>query len=401
MVQVGTTSVLPLHVAIESIALETIELTKKGRSHSKPYLVGDPGMGKTEMVRTFCAKKGYRCICLSPGLQPLERFSGIPDFVVKGEDGQPTTVWSVPEFIHQVKEVNVKSNDYETPIIIFFDDWHTADQEIQKIGFELFTYHKYSNYELPKNSYFILAGNEKSIAGAKIQLSAIRNRLLEIKVKPDLDYWIENYAIPKSIMDEGIAFFDSQEYQSYFQEKESANEPFGSPRQWVSAFNFIDNMRQKNGGVIDNSLLSSILRGSVSSAAATAFYEFYLLYSKVDTRILFESGKVVLPENASDLYAYLIANNNRFYSLWNEHEDVKKKIEISKKYKLLLEALQEKEKEKLTVLLKRLISKPGNRELGLTSGGDIHRWMIEKDIYTQSQIDSIYKNLEYVISVGS
>lgn len=310
---------LPLHEAVK-LSLSSVGMRSRGIEHNLFYIIDSPGSGKTRTIESEVAKAGFGFCPYSPALERIEKFGGIPDmYWTDGEQKQLRTIWSVPQMI---TEINDAATKYPY-VVVLFDDWHLCDEDLQRIGFEVFTYYKMNNNPIANNVIFILAGNESSAAGAKIQLSAIRNRSTVLYTYADVKNWINNYAIPNDIHPAGISFFSNPMNQDIFQEKESTVEQFGSPRSWTSLFNtikFIEENKvlheedEDNNLVVPSKYIHAVAQGCVSRTAAERFMLHYEIFKNVDVNKLLDKGIVQIPGESVNRYCYAIAITYEFYS---------------------------------------------------------------------------------------
>lgn len=313
---------IPLHEGIE-LALDFISAKRNGKDVTIPYLQSAPGAGKTQLLSWFLESvKKYGLIACTPAIERNEKFGGIPNFELVNDEeygDQLNTIWSVPEIISLARE---KSKKYEE-VILFLDDFHLCNSEKQSIFFEFFTHKKLGKHKLPENVSFILAGNTTAIAGAKTQLTAIRDRCTEIPVYADVDFWIKNYAIPKNLHSSGISFFEMDNNKIYFHEKETASEKFASPRSWTSLFNMIGVLEEKND-IIPNNILTVNVVGTVGKNAGARFLEYYKIFKSIDIKKIFETGSYILPKDKLiDMYAFTAALTNEFISKINKNPNDK------------------------------------------------------------------------------
>lgn len=367
-------NVMYLHDALQ-IVLNMIDMKRKGMECAIPYIIGAPGGGKTQMLQCFCKQNDFNFISFSPGLEPLEKMSGIPEIVTNNNEFN--TVWTVPEFICKIREL--ASNEKDT--IVLFDDWHTASAEIQSIGFELFTYHKLSSHPLPRNAHFVLAGNEKSSAGAKIQLSAIRNRCSIVRTKPNIQYWINEFAIPNKLPLDCISFFENPTYSKYFHEEESTTSQFGSPRQWTSIFNIIKYYNDTYNK-IDYNVLLPVISSGCSEEATTAFFSYYKIFKDCDVSNVFINNEIDIPSEFDKAYIYTISVINEFYKRYNK--DITN--ETKRKFVLFLDELYNVNKELISIVFNNICSRPKIDEYNIPSGIDIIKDLIVTKMLTKEQL---------------
>jgi len=337
---------LPLHKAVD-LVLSNAELRLKGLEYNLFYIIDKPGAGKTRTIERSVNERGWGFLSYSPALERVEKFGGIPDiFWADGESQMHVaekkelrTVWSIPQMI---TEINDCAKKYPI-VIVLLDDWHLCDEDIQRIGFELFTYYKLNNNPISKNVVFVLAGNETSAAGARIQLSAIRNRSTIIYTCSDVQNWIDNFAIPNCILPIGISFFRSKIYEYLFQEEESAHEQFGSPRSWTSAFNLISELERNEQLKNDpyyRDFVFCIIQGSVSREATEKFMLHYDIYSKLNIEEILNTGVIKLPKDTIELYCYITGLTYFFFEhYYTETLEDKEKNRIMKIYGTFIEEL--------------------------------------------------------------
>jgi hypothetical protein len=386
-----------LDVALGMVMM-SVDMRKKGIDHNIIYVVGDPGSGKTMMSQDIVTKRGGCLKAYSPALERLEKFGGIPDIikVTNNEGDEPKeelhTQWSVPQMI---TEINALSKTYPF-VVVMFDDWHLCIDELQQIGFELFTYYSLNGHRVNSNVTFMLAGNETSAAGAKLQLTPIRNRCTLIYSKPNVEYWLTNYAYPNQIHPAAISFFKSKTNYEYFQEEESTTEQFGSPRSWSSAFNWIQELENNNNYSSREKMriMNSILYGSVSPKAAEKFMIHYEIFKNIDIDKIFRNKKINIPKDNIERFCFSAAVNSQYFNLFaraKEKNDRDRMKEFSIIYGDCIKGV-EKDYPELAIMMIQDINMMGNRGKYKTINGiEIIKYLIESSIFSTDICKKISK----------
>ncbi len=430
---------LKLHEAV-GLALETPNMLEKGYLHSIAYIVGPPGGGKSMMIKEEAIKRGYGVLCYEPGLERIEKFGGIPD-LIKEEVKKPKkadfftlnkinqvlgtnfisknrikltdeeikrldefyknlpetsyelrTAWSLPQLIWQIQDMAKIFNI----VVVLFDDFHLCTEDLQAIGHELFTHRTLNGYEIPDNVVFILAGNETSACGAKVQLASIRNRCLMLYTESCPEYWLKNFAYKNRLHNAGITFFEQRSNWDIFHEPESISSQFGSPRQWTSLFNYLTHLEDVYKDNVPEHISLSVIQGSVSQAAANRFSLFYHIYSKINANELYDNNIMNVPNNDMDKFAYTSVITDEFYNRFHKGDEIRKNA--SKVYVTFLEELITKYHRPELALssVSNIIQRPALKELNLKEGTEVFSYLYDNS-FVSVNLMSILKECSGVL----
>jgi len=272
-----------------------------------PYIVGDPGIGKTRFLEMESKRRGFGFVPFHFSLIPIEEIGGIPVFKKLSEETTGTE-WSLPDIMTKIHEESIK---YEK-IIILLDDFHMCSPAHLALGYEMFTEKKLRGYKFPTNSSFILAGNDSAKSGSKQMFGAIINRVSMQKVIPEFDQWEIEYAIPNKINPSIISFLKNEINKAYFLGEESTNEPWPSPRSWSRFSEMLNVIEQymPHGDIND---IMYIAFGHVGPKASSEFAAYYDIYSKTEMDTIFDKKKdIIIPSSHTDIYIYGMSASNEY-----------------------------------------------------------------------------------------
>jgi len=310
----------PIHEVINYVEVQTA-LWLRGDDVAVPYIVGVPGIAKTAFIYEMCRKNDWNLLHTHYGLTPHEEVSGMPDFkdinlVVEGEEQVlPGTMWRLPDILTKLYKIAENNK----PTIWFMDDYHLSSPALMHLSYEMFTQEvqvingtrqrvpaKLRGYDIPRNVAFVLAGNDSAKAGAKAAFSAVTNRVSMYNVHLDFSEWKEKYAIPYGVNSKVISFLSNTNYQSLFIGKESVD-PWPSPRSWTR-LGFILGIIEYNR-VPNQEEILYVSAAHVGHKAASDFASFYVVYSKIDMKGVFDHKiPIQIPNTLLDKYVYMIAS---------------------------------------------------------------------------------------------
>lgn len=138
------------------------------------FLWGAPGIGKSSLVREFAESLGLECVSLLGTQLAPEDLIGVPQI----RDGR--SVFCPPEAIAR-----------DEPYCLFLDELNAATPDVQKAFYSLIRDRRIGNYELPKGSIVIGAGNRATDnALARPIASALINRLTHVHLEASSKDWL-------------------------------------------------------------------------------------------------------------------------------------------------------------------------------------------------------------------
>ena len=284
-----------------------ISSNRNGNLTSIPWLSGQPGIGKSEVVRQICRDKGWGLRVVYLATIMLEQITGLPAVGKdkdKNQDKKSEFIrWSRPE-IFNFEKLQVAPKNSESPIVMLLDDAHLCNRQVQAYLFQLLTYRSIHDHRLPGNVALILAGNRgKDKAGFQEILAPVANRIFFINLHADLAQWMECFAIKNNIRSEIISFL--QHYPEYLVGKPMESAAWASPRSWTYASINIDSF----GETLADNTLFTILSGHVGTEATTKYIEYHELYAKWNAAAILNENKPVEIETLSKIESYALLSS--------------------------------------------------------------------------------------------
>jgi len=217
-------------------------------------IVGEPGIGKTEVIRQVCDEIGADLIIAHPSVSDPTDYKGLPS---KANDGSHAVFLPFGETWQAIKA--------EKLTVYFIDDLGQASDAVQKALMQLLLGRRLNGHKLSDNVVFIGATNDiGQRAGVSGLLEPIKSRFDSIVfMDTTIEDW-SSWALNNNMPPELIAFLRNRpELLSKFEPtKALVNSP--SPRTWASVG------RRLMRGVSNFKLFS----GSVGKGSATELMAF-------------------------------------------------------------------------------------------------------------------------------
>lgn len=230
-----------------------VELQLSSKSRTPFMLIGDPGMGKTAIIKAFCEENNLNYLYVS-GIKPLEYFSGLP-LTGSLEGGREVeTAWAIPEIIVEANKLS-SADRTKRGTLVFFDDIHLLGAS-EKYFFELILERSLNNHKLNSNVAFIAAANGGEKSGHEGFNAAIINRFALINVYQTYKDWYTDFG--HTCNDDITSFMALNE--PLITSEESVDSPFSTFRSWTELSHMVD--------MLDNSNIETYVKNVATLAYA-------------------------------------------------------------------------------------------------------------------------------------
>lgn len=247
------------------------KLLKTGRT---PFIWGDPGIGKSDIMRSVAAGLGIELVDVRLSIYDPTDLKGFP--VIKGT-GKAQAMHFVPPAILPTKGKG----------ILFLDELPAAPPAVQAAAYQLILDKKLGEYVLPPGWTIVAAGNHARNGGVHYSLApALANRFVHIEMQCSAEDW-DAWAANNDITDVTRAFLRFRPGLLHDMEARKTGMAFPSPRTWA----FADDITKQSLGAAEE---FELLKGTVSEGAATE----YLAFVKTARDLPTASEIVISPDTA-------------------------------------------------------------------------------------------------------
>lgn len=156
-------------------------------------LLGDPGIGKSAIVRYLGQVKNVPTFVKSANKLTDVEVMGIPytydakieDDATGAEKYTKDLRYSLPKYI---KELQKNPNG-----ILFFDEITTAPESIQTMLLTIIQDCEFNEFQIPKSTFRVAAGNYNNVIGTKQMSLALMNRFANFHIDFDVDAFCDGF----------------------------------------------------------------------------------------------------------------------------------------------------------------------------------------------------------------
>ena len=283
-----------------------LDLARRGgdvTDYEVPMGWGDPGLGKTEVIKGLASRLGDLGRDLGDGAEHGEGWRLVTADLVTRD---PADLGGMP-WVENGRSIRCRPDWLPTSGrgILFLDELPQAGQANMNIAATLIREHRIGEHELPRGWMVVGAGNHlHNHAGTTAMPSHVRSRLLHIEVEPDATAWAA-WAASRRLDPMLIAYnrFRAAEYHHMPSRTEKA---YPCPRTWAKA----DAVLRL---ALPESLIRECLDGTVGPAASADFHGFARVFRTLPDvdAILHGPDTGPIPADAMTLYALMGALAHR------------------------------------------------------------------------------------------
>lgn len=232
----------------------TATLPRLLASNRTPFIWGDPGIGKSDVIRTVAATMGVDLIDMRLALYDPTDLRGFP--VVRGT-GKNETMHFVPPALLPTKGKG----------ILLLDELPAAPPSVQAVAYQLILDKCLGEYRLPPDWRIVAAGNYARNGGVHYSLPpALANRFIHIEMQCSQEDW-DSWALNNGVTDLTRAFLRFRPALIHDMGACKTGMAFPSPRSWA----FADEIIQQQHGTTET---LELLKGTVGEGAAVEYLAF-------------------------------------------------------------------------------------------------------------------------------
>ena len=183
---------------------------------------------------------------------------------------------------------------------LILDEISAAPPSVQAAAYQLTLDRKIGEHALPDNCYVICCGNrvtDKSVAYKPPK--ALCNRLIHLELKPTVEDWKKNYAIPNNIDARIISYMNKKAVDSALFDFDASSDDlaFRTPRSWSFVNSLIED-------IDDVQSIFPLIAGTIGPGSATDFTAYCRFFEKIpDINKIFTGECKDIPKEPDVLYA--------------------------------------------------------------------------------------------------
>lgn len=259
-------------------------VTKMGRT---PFLVGPPGVGKTDAVHQLGKKLGLPVeVRLLAQYEPSD-FVGLPH-IFEDEKGRKRSKFAIPSTF-----------DFDRPSILFLDEFAQADIAVQRAASEILFNHTFGGIPLAEGTLVIAASNRKQDrAGVSEVLGHNKSRMVTAHVSVNANQWID-WALRNGIDQSVVAYISTKGNDALLPKADHKAYSYPCPRTWTMVS---DAIKLLQSGGMPESMLPSVVAGAIGATEAAGFVTFRETFEErpTMTEILASPQSAKIPKKHPD-----------------------------------------------------------------------------------------------------
>lgn len=271
------------------------------RANLTPMIVGSPGIGKSDIVRSVADIHNLELIDVRLSQADPTDLNGFPTLQDAGQrmDYAPPKTFPLEEF----DAIPEGKNGW----LLFLDEINSAPPAIQAAAYKLVLDRQIGQHDLHSKVAVVCAGNKATDKAIVNRLStAMQSRMVHLNLMVDSKAWLD-WANVSDIDQRIISFIKFRPEILHKFDPSHSDDTFASPRTWDFASRLIKNKEEISH------TLQAVLVGTVGEGPATEFRAFTNIYKELPTleQLVNTPHTVSIPNEPGHQYAVttLISHN--------------------------------------------------------------------------------------------
>lgn len=238
------------------------------------FLVGPPGIGKTDIMSQVAREMGIGLISYSMTHHTRQSALGLPFIHEKEYGGQEyrTTEYTMSEIIASVYDTMEDTGIKEG--ILFLDEINCISETLAPSMLQFLQYKVFGRHKVPEGWVVVTAGNPPEYNDSVREMDIVTlDRLKRIDVEPDLAVW-QKYAQNEGVNSAVLSYLQIKKDDFYSVQTTVDGKLFVTARGWVDLAGIID-LYEKNHLPVDIDLISQYIQDQRIARDFAAYYDLF------------------------------------------------------------------------------------------------------------------------------
>ena len=247
------------------------------------FLMGPPGIGKTEIMAQTASELGIGLLSYSMTHHTRQSALGLPIIKQKEYGGEifDASEYTMSEIIAAIYDL-MKASGIEKGIL-FLDEINCVSETLTPVMLQFLQYKVFGGKRLPDGWVVVTAGNPPEYNSSVREFDVVTwDRLKRIDVEPDLGVWKE-YAAEAGLHGAALTYLGIKPQNFYRIENTAGGRSFVTARGWEDLSRIIS-VYERLGMDVDKELVSQYLQDKKTAEDFAIYYELYRKY-RSDYRI--------------------------------------------------------------------------------------------------------------------
>jgi hypothetical protein len=243
------------------------------------FLVGPPGVGKTEIVAQIADEMDIALVNYSMTHHTRQSALGLPFIREKEYGGRScrTTEYTMSEIIASVYDAMEETGRKEG--ILFLDEINCISETLAPSMLQFLQFKTFGRHRVPDGWVVVTAGNPPEYNDAVREFDlATQDRLKRIDVEPDLAVW-QKYAAAEGVHSSVMTYLEIKKDDFYSVRTTVDGKSFVTARGWTDLSEMIY-LYEKNDLPVDTDLIRQYIRDERIARDFSAYYDMFYRYRK-------------------------------------------------------------------------------------------------------------------------
>lgn len=241
------------------------------------FLMGPPGIGKTDIMRQIADEMDIALISYSMSHHTRQSALGLPFISNKTYDNKEyrTTEYTMSEIIASVYDVMEETGKREG--ILFLDEINCISETLAPSMLQFLQYKVFGRHQVPAGWVIVTAGNppEYNRSVRDFDLATL-DRLKKIDVEPDFDAWW-HYAQNQEVHTAVLTYLEIKKDDFYSVQTTVDGKEFVTARSWVDLSDMMK-LYESNKLPIDQELIYQYIQDERIARDFSAYYDLFYRY---------------------------------------------------------------------------------------------------------------------------